>query len=442
MLRSVNSDKVITFLLCVLCFFPIFPFALTSIVLIVSLALGILLKYKNFKENYSTLGLQPFINLSLFFILLIVSISYSDYRAEGVKELQKGIPMLLIPFVFLYFIRKLVVRNIKLFLGCFIIANILFIFYFYQFSITKLSEYSKFTIGELGYVSQWIEIITMPFGEILKFAVNAKNEPFPIFFHKAYHSMFILFCIVVLVRYLMLNFKQNRYKRSAGALVLILFFSYFLVHWFSIPNLAAISIIIVAMILFLVPKKVKYAMLVGMLMLPFLYNTSFVQNKIENNYTLKKNIRQLTTFLRAPFEPTLQSDAIRVTVYDCGFSLIKSAPVLGYGLGSANKELATCYIEKEYKRAKAYNLNSHNYYLHLWLSGGILCLLAFIVYIIKNMIKTIQRKHYIYFALIVIVLCNVAAENILYRSYGAVFFAFFNTLFFIDLYTNKEKKEF
>ena len=312
------------------------------------------------------------------------------------------------------------------------------LFFFYNFSVARLLAYSKFNLEGENYLYKLYKVLNLPFGDILNFAVNTNEKPFFLFFHKGYFSMFLLFAITILFKYGYVNFKDKRYKRLAIKAGVIFIFLFVLFHWFSIPNIIALAFIIVFIVLFKLKNSKSILLGVGVLLL---LSTPFSKKIIENNYTLKENIRQVRAFVSSPFSEVVERDAIRVSVYRCSYLLIKEAVVFGYGVGGVKDKLLNCYIDNEFRAASSYKLNSHNYFLHLWLSSGALTLFAFLFFIFKNLIQSVKRKQLLYFLFIIILLFNLLTENTLFRSHGVVFFSIFNSFLYLLSNKNNHKLE-
>lgn len=423
-------DKITVLLLSLLCFYPLMPFSVTTKLLILFLLWSILVFRNQFKINFKAIGLKPYIEVTVFFIFLCFSLVFTKNLSVGFSEIQKGIPILLLPFVGLYFIPNLIKKYKYVFLKSYILANILYIIYFYCFSLQKLVLYSKFNLEGEFYLHQLYNVITLPFEEIFRYAIVTKHDPFPIFFHKGYNSMFLLFSIVLLSNFIISAYRTKKVLRVVGMSALLFVKIFVLIHWFSLPNLIALFLIS-GIILYIKKNQVGYVYLTALIVLPFTYNTSYIQEKINNNYGLKKNVRQIETFVMGHFKTnTIKRDAPRVAVYDCSLDLIKKAPILGYGVGDVNDVLSVCYKEKNYLIAYDNNLNSHNYFFHIWLSGGIFTITSLLFFLINCLYRSIKRKQFLFFSLIVILILNFLIENVLFRSYGTIFFSLFITFFY------------
>ena len=132
MLKIINKDDISIFLLCFLSFFVIMPFGMLSIALITFSLWTFFIYRKTFVQSFKDFGIKPYLECVLFYLLLILSIVYSSNKSEGLKEIQKGLPLLILPLIFLYGIRDLILKKIKFVLYSFVISNLLYIIFFLQ----------------------------------------------------------------------------------------------------------------------------------------------------------------------------------------------------------------------------------------------------------------------------------------------------------------------
>ncbi|WP_430907153.1 O-antigen ligase family protein [Maribacter sp. 2-571] len=147
-----------------------------------------------------------------------------------------------------------------------------------------------------------------------------------------------------------------------------------------------------------------------------------------------------TTSVFKLFSSVFKSDTVergvdkRIYIYDCSVDLIKKQPFFGYGVGDVQKKLNECYSEKNYKIAEyqstGTDINSHNYYLNMWLSAGFLGLGSLIFLFIYNLILAFRVNEYIYVFFLLAFALSLLTENILVRMAGVFLFAVFNALFY------------
>ncbi len=436
-LNVLKKESSYIFLI-ILCFYPLMSFPLMSKTIICFLLLSILTYYKNFTKNLKKLTIKPLLINSGFYVLMILTLLYSNNTNTGLKELQQTIPFLLFPIVFFYFQPKFSKKRFNYVILSFVISNFIFLLRAYNFFIFRLSELKTFSFKDKSYIEKVFLICKTSFVKITSNAINVKNNPPDFFFHKAYISMIFLLAICMAI-YLLFYTKWNYWVKSVLVFIaLLLSFSIF--HFFSIPNLLAFILVIPLLLYFNIKSKLKnYVSLFLIVIIPLtIYNSDFITNKLIAN----KNIAQLKRFVKDPisFSPELGEQKSRSMINFCSLELIKTAPFIGYGIGDAKDELITCYEDSDFIEGVLYEYNSHNYYLKLIISGGIILFLSFLYLLISNFVIAIKLEKWLYISFIVIIGVNLLSENILGRAHGILFFALFNSLFYKKhlLYTSKK----
>ena len=118
-----------------------------------------------------------------------------------------------------------------------------------------------------------------------------------------------------------------------------------------------------------------------------------------------------------------------MAIYNCSISIIKEAPVIGYGPGDVQKELNSCYEKFNTQAFKKERYNSHNQYLDYLLSFGVIgfiIILYCFLYYLKMARKNPDNK--VYFNFLILFYFTFLTENILVRNTGMVLFVTFNCL--------------
>ena len=432
----VKRDPSYLFLL-FLCMFPILPFGIMSASVILYVIVTVVLNYKNFPKRVSSFGLKHYFINTLFYLGVIISILYSLDKRLGLKEIEKGLSIIILPFVIFYFAPILDKKKLKGLAFTFVTTMFFFVVYIYNFFIYKLSSVKKFAFEGKGYLEKLYSVFVTPFSSITNNAINVINEPPIFFFHKAYLSLFLILTIVFVFYYLILKNKLVIYKFIG--VILILFFSLVILHWFSIPNLIMLIILIIVFINKLIKKNNNkiYVALVVLVVSIGLYNLPSTQIVIQNNQSIQRNIKGVKVFLNSPFhkKDKKQRSGSRAAINECSIELTKDSFLFGYGVGSVKQQLLDCYSRKNFNVGTLYKLNSHNYYFHLLLTGGILVLLAFLFLLGNNLVISIKNKDFLYCLFLLMLIINLLSENLLFRIHGVLFFSIFNSI----LYTFNQK---
>jgi len=125
------------------------------------------------------------------------------------------------------------------------------------------------------------------------------------------------------------------------------------------------------------------------------------------------------------------STSIRVMIYKCGIETLKKSAVLGYGIGDVQEKLDRCYSSNNSNFVKGM-YNSHNQFLFIWLSTGILGFVVFIALLAFYFKKSIQYKDNIMFSVLMLYCIIFLFENVLSRQSGVIFFSFIVNYFLWD----------
>ncbi|GAB3813230.1 hypothetical protein GCM10028895_05050 [Pontibacter rugosus] len=124
------------------------------------------------------------------------------------------------------------------------------------------------------------------------------------------------------------------------------------------------------------------------------------------------------------------STNIRVGIVICSFELIKKHWLFGLGQSEVQPALNQCYSRfsmegpDDYKSAE---YNTHNQYIHFWLSSGLLGIVLFIGYIMYIFYRSFIKNDILLFTFMVFISICIATENILARHSGVVFVALFSS---------------
>jgi O-antigen ligase len=381
---------------------------------------------KKIRENSKL----PIIINSGFYVLLIFTLCYSSNLSQGFREIEKGIPFLLFPIIFFYFFSKITEQKKKILLNAFVFATAIFIVYIYGFFIYKLYPLEKYNLSEQSLISKIILILKTPFNELLFHGIYNGVEP-KVFFHNAYASMNILFSVFILIDKF---FK----KKKIINLILILGFSYVIVHYFSMANL--IAFVLLTPIFFFIHLKKRKGKIIFFISISILsiVGLNFLEknNKAQGgDVSIFLNIREAIIFFKDPLyhgqngEFNYRKNNLRTYILFCHLESIKDKPIIGQGIGDVFDSVKECYKSVGFSKASEDKVNSHNYYVFLWAAGGVFTLLLFGVLFVFNGLKAIKEKHKLHLFFLLLVSINLLSENMFVRVHGILFFAIFNTMF-------------
>jgi len=435
-------DKLPYFLLIVLCFYPIMRFGMISAAIIAFALSCIVCNYEFFSANLKRLGWLPFIANASFFLLLVFTLVYSENLKNGWTQVEKGLPFLVFPLVFLYFPPRIDRKRLHTLFWTFIIANLCFLVYLFQYLVNNASDFAVTTspglilfegLGDMGVLEQLKSLWNGTFYEALYYARETVENK--LYVHKTYASQNILWCILLGISMLFTK-NTNKYLKTVLVFVLVVF-AIALVYLFSLTNLFLLVLLVPLLVFLLLNSRKQKMMFVGVVLMVFIgiwigvtTNTSYetFEKGTYEEYTTYENPKYIFNNL----SKMLKNDD-RNNINECNQNLITESPFFGSGIGDVQDKLDLCYADLTANGSHqldtvSQQLNTHNYYAFLWIAGGIIVLLAFLALLIFDGRIAFKNKDYLYLVFIMLVVINMMAESTLSRAHGILFFVLFNGL--------------
>lgn len=387
--KSNYLNKFINFSLGGLFLFPVFSQKIRAIFVMLFALTTLILFIKTKNKNFNKLDL--FILFLFVFIPLIYlfEIPFSGNVQEVSKIAEKKLPLLFIPLGFFFLKSSKFKVNIDRFLLIFYTITIGLVLYT-LFYITFIGLHTKY-LASGGYaftLRTTIEEITG--------------------LHPTYYSMYIVTSILIV--FYRINKKYDTFWQKA---------------------LLLLSTILSAILLFMLASRM--AILVFILcVLYFIWNV-IPSLKIKLIGTTSILIIALTVFSTIPslksrtgelFENKENSTNIRSVIWGCSVETAKNNWILGTGIENAQKELNACYEGKN-KIINEGNIvyNSHNEYLNILLSKGIISFILFIT--LLTVLFLFAKKNYLFTSIMLLIAISCLTENILERQIGILFFTLF-----------------
>lgn len=325
-------------------------------------------------------------------LILITTTLYSENNKDAINSSQKVLLLLIAPFIFIPLPKRHLIRHLNIAKIVFPISTIAFLLFLF----IKLCVF-------------WHEAYTIQYGEhsifnYIKFIYNHRFSYLlessqvivtKLFFHKAYYSIFVI-TSMLLVQLL----EISRIKKILIHVVLFLFL---------LIVMAKTQIFIGVFILcYLIHQNIKQKK-------PFVYAISIIV--IALMFFSIKNKDRIFKTLESTFET-------RIEIYKSAKDILSDNLLLGVGLGDTQIELNKAYQKRNCISCR--ELNTHNYYLYLGLSSGIIGLLAFIVS--SLFILKISYNNKTLFIFLILIYFSLFFENIFYRMWGSLIYAIFTNL--------------
>ncbi len=324
-----------------LAFFPIVKYGLSSTLLITFCLSAIILNYKGFVSRIQKTPITHILAHGGFYIVLVISLLYSDNFEEGLDSVSKSSLLFFVPFVLIYFNPKFEQKTISLFLSLFLLSNIIFIYFLFDYLISGLSMQYMQALDQQGLLTQIKSLYDLNFNNALWHSEQLLETTF--LFHKPYFSMNFILCFVVAIDRIV---SQKQRKVFIGLYLLIAIL--FLVTTFyalSIPNLAAMGacLIIIPFVYYSKLNRIALIWLSSGIAVSFVVIFYFILIKESQNKDLARGVNFIKTILTN--EEAEYNDP-RMEIYKSTIPIITANPILGVGVGDIQDVLMASYLSR------------------------------------------------------------------------------------------------
>ncbi len=399
------SDNALKALFLNLFLLPVYPDNIKPSVLGLFLIASIFFAFKNkATEKPSKPLIRAFlINISIFLILGL-SLLYSENSNFGAEYLLRVSPLLLFPLSFLLIRgnKEVYTKNLfftgKLLFYCstFIFFTSIFLIFYWRGNVTEnfVLNYSHRIIFELG-----------------KYSI-----------HPIYASLYIGIALV---------FSISLLKRKKLKLPVLIGNGLLLLNLIILSRKSMILILALLCIGYFIYEKrihIKWKLIAIISFLIVAFSIVRFVPEVSNRFKDIKSIVENTN--------KFGSSNLRVNIYQTTYKLIKEKPILGYGVGDSMKVLSIEEDKEAFFKGK--NYNTHNQFLGFTLSVGILGLLVFIVFLGHNLRAAILSQNFEHVSILLVFILLMLIENILDRQNGVMLFSFYiNYLMFYNILSKR-----
>jgi len=363
----------------------------------------------------------------IFFLSLIYGLIISENQAYAIKILQRNLPFLIFPLVFLRF--KKVDININAIKITLIISALIASIYC---EITNLGEWLRFNnSGQYDFsvydffTYHWFTYTNLTKGLDLQ---------------ASFFALYILTSIIFMLEYVL--FYKNKKKLLFNlSLFLLVYFILFMFHLSSRIGLVLL-IAVLGYYFFKLRIKTKYKAFIFLsatVIFGFiLFNSAFIDRLKELKITLQENVVDKG-------DNKVNSKKIRVYALQAYANQKPIDFLTGRGTGDAQKYLDAFYEKKivhnieevdTKKKWKFKGMHYHNQFVQTNVETGIFGLLALLFILFGSLKKGIKHKSREHVLFVLICIFFFIADSVLMRQKGLVFFTFFNVLFILNYYRN------
>lgn len=343
-----------------------------------------------------------FITAILFFLAHLISTIYSKNQNSAWFDIEIKLSLFVFPVIFL-FKNNLLIKKKK---------NVLFSFVFGSIISSFIMLYGAFVnFNEFGFkafeYSKLSEIIS---------------------FHPSYISMYLIFSIFIIIKYLIL--KKLNLKQKILPLLSIIFL---VIIIFLLQSKAGLLAIIFISFYLLIVSLIKLRSLIlklSVTIIVMLLTLIFVQksSRLEAMYDSVKDI--------SSNNEDVTSTGIRYEIWKLTIAKIKENPILGVGAGDIKEELFKEYKKKNFTSALDKNLNVHNQFLETFLGQGIIGFSLLLALFYFGFREAHRRRNWLLTVFLMLTFLSFGPESMLNTQSGVIFFAFF--YFFLFQFTSEE----
>jgi O-antigen ligase len=392
MLKNVSYYLILLFLICL----PLDHFYSEVFLIALTAHTALLARAADWKKllDRKVLVLQV-----LYGVTLLTSL-YSPYKSLALDDCFQQLPLLLFPWLCAVLAPVLIERRDQL-LGAFCLSVTAVLLYLYADAIRVIAYFH------------------LPLTDL--FSTHFVNQQFsePLGLHATYLSLYASLSLCWCIQQGLKRPRKNRYfvcavflcislvqlsaKSAWIALALVggLGFPYF--FFSGRPRIAAFAASAVAL---------------GGLVL--LLNGAFFHKRMIDDFKSDMVASKTENPMNQP----------RMVRWAAAWSLIKAAPLTGYGSGSEMPLLKTAYFEQGLYEPFLLKLNTHNQFLRWWLTSGIGGLAVYLALLGWALYKAISAHDLLWTGFMVMIITVSFAENILDVQHGLFFVSFFLSFFF------------
>ncbi|WP_179021467.1 O-antigen ligase family protein [Winogradskyella forsetii] len=378
---------------------PLFP---TNVKPYVIIFLGLSVLIGNLGKPFS-FDLKKFLINSFIYLLMIVSLLYSQNMEYGLNKLETMSSLVLFPLIF------------ALFPKCYL--NDIFINLYKYLTVYFIAILSFNLISFFYHGLHYGETIFIHYPTVNKIAQGPYN------IHPIYLSIHI--CVALLFSFFIIRKLQSNYKRAAIILfdIILILFLFILLKKGPIIVLALVFLIFA---LFQRSKKVLYIALFVIIL-----NVVAIMSIPEYRAKFSELVK-----IENVDSGGATSTNIRYSIYSIAIKKMIESPIIGYGIGDGKDVLLETYKEESpilYKE----KYNSHNQYISFMLALGIIGLMVFLFFMSYNLVYAIRYNNQILILLLLLYGLMMSFENIMEREDGVIYFSFFIGFFALKSYNEK-----
>lgn len=349
------------------------------------------------------------LSFSLFYLLYILGLLYSDNMNYGCFDVQVKLSLLAFPLIFSTTDKHLFTR---------VRINALLLSY-----IAGCLAGSFLFFGHAWYN-------TLHSGLTDSFYYSNLSW----YFHPSYLSMYYSFAIATLIWLLIENHRHiHAWITITGSFLILLFFI-FIILLSSKAGLLGLASVLIFWFLILILKKKQWKLALSAVLisiLAFYLGLKIFPFASERISQAKESLQSVGN---QAMDPKRKSTSDRIEIWKAASVLIGKHFIFGVGTGDVKDELLKEYQNENIVEGFQKKMNAHNQYLQTFVALGLAGFLLLVLMLVLPSLIAFKDENYLYFSFLLIFALNIAVESMLETQAGVIFYAFFNTFFFTAFY--------
>lgn len=377
-----------------LCFTMFFFNKLAPLFLVLFIVSSLFYKTRfqfNWKDVLSVKS--PFLWMSLFFIMHLVGLLWTENSSFAQMDIGMKISFILFPLLAIFIKTKV---KLEKFIEVFVFGLTLTVFILVANAIFK----SVYNLED----NHWAYFF---------------ESEFSAFMHRSYFATYAAMGAV---------FAMVSGLKTTSDLKMKYFFSAFVLSVATILTISKAGIIILTLSLFVLGihyliRKGKLRLLITGTVLVSIALVIFFQfdNRITSRFKMIQIVNQDVQLYN---NMSSESNEARLIMWNTSWNIIKENPILGVGTGDVKDELIAKNMEYGNIKVAMKKLNSHNQFLNTWVQVGVFGFLTIVFTFVTFFIQAYRRKNPYLFYFGFIIFASLFAESFFESQAGILPFCF------------------
>lgn len=350
---------------------------------------------------------------TLLFLVYLVNVFRAVDFGEGLKQVEKRIPLLLFPIIILLIGGRLRSIDKKIIFRTFVLLMLFVSIICYGYATLNVISNGSF------------KVVTPTEREYFYFSYLYLVSPSRL--DPIYMSLYSNLCIIYLL------FLDVTYHNTIKYVIVI----YLSVFVLLISSKIGIIFLFLALLIKLITESIrgksKFNGRLILLFLPF-----FIASILFVPFIKERLWQSLDYDYSWDYSGSWNSMSQRLAIWDSAKETIVRSPIVGFGTSNGQLELEKVYKEEGYVRGYEDHYNAHNEYVHTTLEAGILGLLILLLVLGYPFLKCIKKKSSFSVIFLLMISVYFMVEVILARQKGVSLFAFFYCLTFTETINERD----